>query len=74
MMQRFKIINQHGKVLRDFKTPDRPEVWARFLKHNEYLLLADGRTYGRLLFVFVFICINNLLDFNYFVVPFYYCW
>ena len=48
MMQRFKIINQHGKVLRDFKTPDRPETWARFLKHNEYLLLSDGRTYGRL--------------------------
>jgi len=48
MMQRFKIINQHGKVLRDFKTPDKPEVWARFLKHNEYLLLSDGRTYGRL--------------------------
>ena len=48
MMQRFKIINEKGRVLRDFKTPDRPEVWARFLKHNEYLLLADGRTYGRL--------------------------
>ena len=48
MMQRFKIINQHGKVLRDFKTPDRPETWARFLKYNEHILLADGRIYGRL--------------------------
>ena len=48
MLQRFKIINDKGKVLRDFKTPDRPEVWARFLKHGEYLLLANGRTYGRL--------------------------
>ena len=47
-MQRFKIINQHGKVLRDFKTPDRPETWARFLKYNEHILLADGRIYGRL--------------------------
>ena len=48
MMQRFKIVNANGKVLRDFVTPDKPEVWARFLKHNEYLLLSDGRTYGRL--------------------------
>ena len=48
MMQRFKIVNEKGRVLRDFKTPDRPETWARFLKHNEYLLLADGRIYGRL--------------------------
>jgi len=49
MMQRFKIVNANGKVLRDFKTPDRPEVWARFLRHGEYLLLSDGRMYGRLL-------------------------
>jgi len=48
MMQRFKIVNEKGKVLRDFKTPDRPEVWARFLKYNEFLLLADGRIYGKL--------------------------
>ena len=37
MLQRFKIVNEKGKVLRDFKTPDRPEVWARFLRHGEYL-------------------------------------
>ena len=48
MMQRFKIVNASGKVLRDFKTPDKPEVWARFLKYNEHLLLLDGRMYGRL--------------------------
>jgi len=48
MMQRFKIVNANGKVLRDFITPDRPETWARFLKHGEYLLLSDGRIYGRL--------------------------
>jgi len=48
MLQRFKIINEKGRVLRDFKTPDKPETWARFLRNNEYLLLADGRIYGRL--------------------------
>ena len=47
MMQNFKIVNAKGKVLRDFKTPDKPEVWARFLKPNEYLVV-NGRTYGRL--------------------------
>jgi len=47
MMQRFKIVNEKGKVLREFKTPDKPETWARFLKYNEYLVVGN-RTYGRL--------------------------
>jgi len=47
MMQNFKIVNANGKILRSFKTPDRPETWARFLKYGEYLVVGN-KTYGRL--------------------------
>jgi len=46
-MRNFKIYNAKGRVTRDFKTPDKPEIWARFLKYNEYLMYENKR-YGRL--------------------------
>ena len=47
MMQNFKIVNSNGKVLREFKTLDKPETWARFLQLNESLVVGN-RTFGRL--------------------------